>query len=234
MQGGKNAKPRRAVAGEGRVVKPMNRKKIRIAVIENEAMTAGLMEAWIGRHRDVEVAGCAGDGEAGWELCLTAQPDVALVDVQLPKEEGFLLAERLAECFPEIRLLLMAGQIDAYTLWRVTRSRVQGFINKCRPPGLLIEAIRAVARGQTFFGPAFEQAKQKWLSQPESFQKILSEREQQVLRSVAAGWEDDRIGAALGISPATVECHRKRVPQKLGLHNDRDLLAYARQWGLDR
>jgi len=97
----------------------------------------------------------------------------------------------------------------------------------------LIEAIRAVARGNTFFGPGFSQVKQEQLSQPEAFQKILTEREQQVLRGVAAGREDEVIGAELGISPATVEAHRKRIRQKLGIHNDRGLLAYARRWGLD-
>ena len=91
----------------------------------------------------------------------------------------------------------------------------------------------AAPAGKTFFGPDFSRVKHDWLSQPEAFQKILSEREQQILRGVNVGQEDDAIGAELGISPGTVEAHRKHIRQKLGVHNDRGLMAYAHRWGLD-
>jgi two-component system NarL family response regulator len=132
-----------------------------------------------------------------------------------------------------MRLLAMSGLMDAYTIWRVMQSGVHGYVNKTEPPESLIEAIRAVGGGHTLFGPAFTRVKEEWLSQPEAFQKILTAREQQVLRCVVAGWEDDVIGVRLEISPATVEAHRKHLRQKLGVHNDRGLLAYARRWGLD-
>jgi len=211
----------------------MNEEKIRIAIVEDELMVSGMLKIWIGRYRDLQLVGSAADGEAGWELCQSTRPQVALVDIRLPKLDGLLLIQRLAAQFPEMRLLAMSGLMDAYTVWRATQSGVHGFINKTQPPESLIEAIRAVARGNTFFGPGFSQVKQEQLSQPEAFQKILTEREQQVLRGVAAGREDEVIGAELGISPATVEAHRKRIRQKLGIHNDRGLLAYARRWGLD-
>jgi len=211
----------------------MNTKKIRIVIVEDELMLSGVLKLWIARYRDFELAGCAADGEEGWKLCLSEKPDVVLCDINLPKIDGLELLQRLAAKFPEMRLLAMSGMMDPHTIWRVMQSGVHGYMNKTEPPESLIEAIRSVARGNTFFGPAFSQVKQEWLSQPEAFQKILSEREQQILRGVAAGWEDDLIGSELGISPATVEAHRKNIRQKLGVHNDRGLLAYARKWGLD-
>lgn len=211
----------------------MNGKKIQIVLVEDEAMLSGVLTTWIARFRDLQLVGCAADGEAGWELCKSAKPDVALIDIRLPKLDGLELIQRLAAEFPKMRLLAMSGLMDAYTVWRVMQSGVHGYVNKTQPPESLIQAIRAVASGNTFFGPVFTQVKQEWLSKPEAFQKILSEREQQILRGVAAGWEDDRIGTELGISPATVEAHRKHIRQKLGVHNDRGLLAYARRWGLD-
>jgi DNA-binding NarL/FixJ family response regulator len=206
--------------------------KTRIVIVEDELMLSGMLEAWLARFRDFEVVGCAADGEAGWELCRTAQPDLALVDIHLPKLDGLKLVQRLAHEFPQMRLLSMSGLMDAYTIWCVMQCGAHGYINKIQAPKMLTEAIRAVARGNTFFGPNFSQVKQEWLSRPEAFQKILSEREQQVLRGVVAGWEDERIGAELGISPATIEAHRKRIRLKLGVHSDRGLLAYARHWGL--
>ncbi len=211
----------------------MSVKKIRIAIVEDELMLSGALKNWISRFRDLELVGCAADGAAGLELCQSAEPDVALVDIRLPKIDGLELIQRLAGQFPKMRLLAMSGMMDAYTIWRVMQSGVHGYMNKVQPPESLIEAIRVVARGSTFFGPEFSQVKQDWLSQPEAFQKILSEREQQVLRGVVMGWEDDYIGTKLEISPATVEAHRKHIRQKLGVHNDRGLLAYARRWGLD-
>ncbi len=207
--------------------------RIRIAVVEDELMVSGALAAWIARFRDLQLAGTAADGEAGLKLCESEQPDIALIDIRLPKVDGLALIQRLVAGFPKMRLLAMSGLMDAYTVWRVAQSGVHGYINKTQPPESLIQAIRAVAGGNTFFDPVFTQVKQEWLSQPEAFQKILSEREQQILRSVVAGWDDDRIGTELGISAATVEAHRKNIRQKLDIHNDRGLLAYARRWGLD-
>jgi DNA-binding NarL/FixJ family response regulator len=210
----------------------MNGNKIQIAIVEDELMMSDILTAWIARFRDMEMVGCAADGEAGFKLCQSKQPDVALIDIRLPKLDGVDLIQQLAAKFPKMRLLAMSGLMDAYTVWRVTQSGVHGYVNKTQSPESLIEAIRAVAGGNTFFGPVFSQVKQQWLSQPEAFQKILSEREQQILRGVAAGREDELIGAELGIAPATVEAHRKHIRQKLGVHNDRGLLAYACRWGL--
>ena len=211
----------------------MSAKKIRIVIVEDELMVSGFLKAWISRFRDLQMVGSAEDGEAGLKLCQAEEPDIALIDIRLPKLDGLDLMQRLVADFPKMRLLAMSGLMDAYTVWRVTQSGVHGYVNKTQSPESLIEAIRAVAQGNTFFGPVFTRVKQEYLSQPTAFQKILSGREQEILRGVAAGWDDDRIGTKLGISPATVEAHRKHIRQKLGVHNDRGLLAYARKWGLD-
>ena len=62
--------------------------KIRIALIEDELMVSGTLQAWIARHRDLELVGCAADGEAGWKLCQEERPDMALVDIQLDVQTG--------------------------------------------------------------------------------------------------------------------------------------------------
>lgn len=209
------------------------RKKIRIAIVEDELLLSGMLAELLGRFRDLTVVGCAADGEAGWQLCQTTRPDLALVDIELPKVDGLKLIQRLASEYPGMRLLSMSALTDAYTIWNVLQCGAHGYVDKTQAPKLLVEAVRAVARGNTFFGPTFSQVRQEWLARPEAFQKILSEREQAVLRGVVAGWEDERIGSELGISAATVEVHRKRIRRKVGVHNDRGLLFYARQWGLD-
>ena len=210
----------------------MSEAKIRVAIIEDELILSRVLKAWIVRFRDLEVVGTAADGEAGLALCREQRPDIAVVDIRLPKLDGVQLMDQLAIEFPQMRLLAMTGLVDAYTVWRVIQSGAHGFIEKSQPPEQLVEAIRMLGQGNAFFGQGFSRIKQDYLSQPEAFHKILSEREQQVLKGVVTGCEDAQISVKLGISPATVEVHRKRIRQKLGVHNDRGLLAYARKWGL--
>ncbi len=208
--------------------------KTRIVIVDDHALLVESLSAWISRQEDLVLVECAGDGEAGLELCLRVKPDLALLDIELPKLDGIQLVTQLLEKMPSIRLLAMSGRVDPYTIWRVSRCGVHGYVEKTLRPQILMEAIRTVAQGNVYFSPYFQTVKQEWLSQPEAFQKILSEREQEVLRRVVAGWDDERIGKHLDITASTVTVHRKHIRQKLELHNDRELVAYARHWGMDK
>jgi len=212
----------------------MQNKRTRVVIVDDHTMLADSLGAWIARHPDFEYAGRAENGEVGWTLCSTVKPDVALVDVDMPKVDGLALAKRLVEEMPAIRILTMTGRMDPYTIWRVSQSGAHGYMEKTLSPEKLIEAVRIVAGGGNFFSPHFQQVKQDWLAQPEAFQKILSDREQDVLRRVVNGWDDERIAKQMEISAATVAVHRKNIRRKLELHNDRELVAYARAWGLDQ
>jgi len=160
----------------------------RIVIVDDHALLAESLGAWIIRQPDFALAGRAEDGEAGWDLCLALKPDLALVDIDLPKLDGLELVKRLLVKMPAIRLLTMSGRMDPYTIWRVAQSGVHGYIEKTSRPEVLMKTIRTVANGGVSFSPVFEKVKQEWLSQPEAFQKILSDREQEVLRRVVAGW----------------------------------------------
>jgi two-component system NarL family response regulator len=210
----------------------MANKRTRVVIIDDHFMLAESLGAWIEKHSDLEFAGRAENGETGWNLCATVKPDVALVDIDMPKLDGLELVKRLVEELPALRLLTMTGRMDPYTIWRVSQSGVHGYVEKTMAPEKLIEAVRVVAGGGNFFSAFFQKVKQEWLSQPEAFQKILSDREQDVLRRVAAGWDDDRISKELDITLATVAVHRKNIRKKLELHNDRELIRYAHLWGL--
>ena len=212
----------------------MPRKPIRLVIVEDQELLAQALSAVISKLEDFELVGCANDGEEGWKLCLKARPDLALVDIEMPNVDGLDLGRRLLREPWPVMVMLMSGLTDPYTIWRVCQSGVQGYVEKTQGTELLLNAIRCVAAGGTYFSETFERVKREWLGQPEAFYKILSDREQEVLRRVVTGWDDARIGAHLGISVATVQVHRKHIRHKLELHNDRDLVGYARLWGLDR
>jgi DNA-binding NarL/FixJ family response regulator len=212
----------------------MGKSPIRIVIVDDHALLAESLGAWIMRQPDLALAGRAEDGETGYNLCLALKPDLALLDIDLPKIDGLELIRRFVVELPAMRLLTMSGRMDPYTIWRVSQSGGHGYVEKTASPEILSQAIRAIAAGGTYFSELFEKIKSEWLAQPEAFQKILSDREQEVLRRVVAGESDEQIAAQFQISVATVGVHRKHIRQKLELHNDRDLVAYARKWGLDK
>jgi DNA-binding NarL/FixJ family response regulator len=207
---------------------------LRIVIVEDEQLIAKFLESWLATQPDCQVIGWGADAKSGWDLCIATEPNLVLLDIQLPGLDGLELGRRLLGRLPNVRLLALSGHTDPQTVWRACQSGVHGFIEKNLPPDLLMAAIRTVGSGEPFFSDAFESVKRQWLAQPDAFHKVLSEREQQVLQRVASGWDDNRIGAELTISAATVAVHRKHIRQKLDLHSDRELIGYARQWGLDK
>jgi two-component system, NarL family, nitrate/nitrite response regulator NarL len=212
----------------------MPKAPVRILIVEDHALLAESLAAWISRQTEFTLVGRAEDGEAGIKLGLDLEPDVILADVELPGVDGLELVKRLLAKKPDMRFLTMSGRTDPYMVWKVSQSGAHGYVEKTLSPEVLVEAIRTIAEGNLFFSPMFQQIKHEWLSQSDAFQKILSDREQEVLRRVVAGWNDEDIGRQLDISANTVAVHRKHVRQKLELHNDRELVAYARMWGLDK
>jgi len=205
---------------------------IRVALVEDQQMMAQFMSNWMTKQPAFDLTGCAGDGEEALQLCAETKPDVALVDIELPDWDGLSLGQELLRRMPGLRVVSMSGRTDPYTIWRVRECGLHGFVDKGQNPALLGKAILAVASGATYFSSAFEKVQRDCLEQSESFHKILSEREQGVLLCVATGLSDHLIAKKMEISAATVAVHRKHVRQKLELHSDRELVAYARHWGL--
>ncbi|MCX6921939.1 MAG: response regulator transcription factor, partial [Verrucomicrobia bacterium] len=129
------------------------------------------------------------------------------------------------------RVLMMSGMMDPRTIWQVWQSGAHGYIDKTQCLTTLNEAIQTVLRGERYFSKVFQEVKERWLTQPDAFQKVLSDREQEVLQRVVNGWQDERIAKKMGVSPETIAFHRKNIRKKLDLHSDRDLVAYGKLWG---
>ena len=209
----------------------MVNKAARIVIVDDERLVAEALKIWLGTQPNFSVVGYAERGDEGHSLCLSTRPNIALLDIELPGMNGLELAEELLAELPETRVVMMSGLIDPHTIWQVWQSGAHGYIDKTQPLTSLIDAIHAVLRGETYFSSVFQEVKARWLAQPDSFQKLLSEREQEVLKRVVSGWSDERIARKLSIEPETVAFHRKNIRKKLKLHNVRDMVAYGRLWG---
>ncbi len=132
-------------------------------------------------------------------------------------------------------MLVLSGQLDPFTVWRVERSGVHGFVDKGASTVEAVgEALVALGEGKTFFSPAYQAARRERRADTCSFEKVLSRTEQDVLALVGEGLTDQEIGRRMGIAPATAQTHRSKILQKLEIKGTPKLVAFAIQNGFTR
>lgn len=208
---------------------------ITILLADDHAMVRAGLRAILDRQRDLRVIAEAQDGAEAVRLALDLQPRVAVLDIGLPVLSGLDALERIKAHAPQVRVLILTGQLhDAFVL-RALWGGASGYLLKESRAAELVQAIRRVARGELAFEGAGVQdavmlsGGHARLVPPSH--STLTERERDVLRLVAAGYSNAEIGTRLGISPKTVDTHRTRVMDKLDLHSRADLTAYALREG---
>lgn len=179
-----------------------------------------------------EVVGEAEDGRQAVAVVAETRPDLVLLDLHLPSLDGFGVVQAIRMRSPQVKILILSSHCDEYTVFRSERMRVQGFVDKnTNSVGMLQEAIRAVGQGKVWFSAAFQKAKASRLHDPRSFDKLLTERERDILALVGLPLSDAEISAELGIAAETVEKHRFNILRKLELQNTTELVRYARDHG---
>lgn len=179
-----------------------------------------------------EVVGDAEDGKRAVELVAETRPDLVLLDLHLPSLDGFGVVEEIRKRMPQVKILVLSSHCDEYTVYRSERLHVQGFVDKnTNSVATLKEAIGAIADGKVWFSAAFAKAKADRLRDPRSFDKLLTQRERDVLALVGMPLSDAEISAELGIAVETVEKHRFNILRKLELPSTTELVRYARDHG---
>jgi DNA-binding NarL/FixJ family response regulator len=203
-----------------------------VMIVDDDRLMADLLTTRLGQEPGLRVVGRAGGVEEALPMAASTRPDLILLDVELPGVDGPSMVAALRRKAPGVRIIILSSHHDAYTIYRVTRSNVQGYVEKPNPIDVVVEAVHHVLRGGVFFSPTFLEMKRKLLEAPGAFHRVLSEREQEVMRWVVAGMSDTKISAKHGISVQTVAVHRRNIRRKLTLHSDREMVAYARRWGI--
>lgn len=179
-----------------------------------------------------EIVGESGDGRAAAALVAKTKPDLVLLDLHLPSLDGFAVVDEIRKESPDTRILILSSHCDEYTVFRAEKARVQGFVDKnTNSVALLKEAITHVAAGRVYFSDAFQRLKAARHRNPQSFDKLLTDRERMIVALVGEPLSDDQIARRLSISVETVQKHRFNVLRKLGLDTTTDLVRYARDRG---
>ncbi|MAQ95933.1 MAG: DNA-binding response regulator [Rhodothermaceae bacterium] len=183
------------------------------ALIEREAERGG----WA-----VEIVGEAGTAERGLDLVRSLSPNVVVTDLDLPAMSGVDLARAIHEEALPTRVLVLSAYDDAAYLHSLQSCGVAGFLTKEKPAAVIAEAVRAVSRGET-----------RWfVMPPEDALAELTDREAEVLRSLAGGRSNTEIADELDISEHTVRNHLTNVYEKLDLTSSREAVAWAWKHGI--
>ena len=165
------------------------------------------------------------------------QPHLVLLDVNLPDTNGLELAQKIRPTNAQVKLLMVAGEVDPWTVQRALDIGVNGFMAKVNSGTCLAKAVLTVLEGRVFLcddsQASLEQSRRHGaLARNQPGPAILSRRERELLRYLAHGESTKSIASLLEISPKTVETHRQHIMQKLGTNNIAALACYAIRHGM--
>jgi DNA-binding NarL/FixJ family response regulator len=210
-------------------------KTIRVILADDHPVTRGGIRNLLERAPDIAVIGEANDGAEALRLVQELNPDVLLLDMEMPGFKGVEVAQQLQAAQSPVRILALSAYNDKQYILELLASGASGYLIKEEVPETIIEAVRGVARGE-----------QGWVSRRVAAQMVnwtreeegtpekmgLTEREMSVLRLVATGKTNQEIGLALGISEKTVEKHLEGVFGKLGVASRVEAAVWAVRTGL--
>jgi DNA-binding NarL/FixJ family response regulator len=191
----------------------------------------------IGQEQDIELAGEAGDGRTAVELARELAPDVVIMDISLPELNGIEATRLIRRDVPQTRVIALSMHAAKRYVREMFKAGAAAYLLKDCELDELTEAIRLVAKGQTYITPAVsETVLQSCIGDSQDGEggafSVLTAREREVLQLMAEGHATKRIGKHLHISPKTVEAHRLRIMRKLDIDNVAQLTKYAIQEGL--
>ena len=201
---------------------------IRVFLADDHPLTRAGISAYLAQESSVELLGEAEDGIAAWKMISELKPDVALLDIRMPGEDGVAVARRVKESgLPVAVVMLTSYDAQQYVL-ASPRAGARGFILKTATPEEISRAISTVARGGFYLDSEVASAMGEGDFTPEQ----LSAREREVLVLASKGLSSKEVADRLFISQRTVQTHLASIYDKLGAKNKTEALLLALKYGV--
>ena len=165
------------------------------------------------------------------------QPDIVIVDFELPGTGGLESVRQILEVSPSTKIILLSKHSEEYRVREALQLGIRGYVLKTRTAEELLRSVEEVSHGRTYFSPEISHIVAELVLEPYSNRGVirrpnqLTDRERQVVTLIAEGNSTKEVAARLGISVKTADCHRTRIMDKLNLHQTANLVRYAIRQG---
>jgi DNA-binding NarL/FixJ family response regulator len=215
--------------------------QIRVLIADDQQLVREGLHLLLDLIPDIRVAGEAGDGAAAVERAQELEPDVVLMDVQMPELDGVAATRRIHETCPEAKVIILTTFDDDEYVFEGLRAGAMGYLLKDVPSEQLAEAIRAAARGEAFIQPSVTRkvvaeftrlTEREHVRREQPLIEPLSPREMEVLALLAEGLSNQEIAERLTIARGTAKNHVGNILSKLDVHDRTQAVLRAQEIGL--
>jgi DNA-binding NarL/FixJ family response regulator len=214
---------------------------IRVLLVDDDALMRAGLASILSSDPTLDVVGEAADGRDAVERVDTLRPDVVLMDVRMPEVDGITATRDVVAASPDTRVVILTTFEDDEYIFGALTAGASGFLLKRTTPESLIEAIKAVAAGDSLLSPSVTRRVIDRMAALPSGEALLDRRleeltarERDVLEQIARGLSNAEIAGALVIEESTVKTHVKRILMKLGLRDRVQAVIFAYESGLTR
>lgn len=205
-------------------------RKIRVLLSDDHRIVREGIRSSLADYDFISIVGEAVDGKTALQKIKDLSPDIVLMDLNMPQMSGLEATKIAREKFPNTKVIALTMHDNKEYVSQILRSGAQGYVLKDTSPEQLVQAIQSVANGEAFFSPSISRILLQDYTRSSSEKpkaNRLSQREEQVLSSIANGRTNKEIAADLAISVRTVETYRARLMKKLKARNIAELTRYA-------
>jgi DNA-binding NarL/FixJ family response regulator len=208
--------------------------KITVLLAEDHLIVRQGLCALLDLEEQFAIVGEAQTGSDAVDLAKSLRPDVIVMDIAMPVMNGLEATRQILAAIPTAKVLILSGHTDDEYIERMTTAGARGFLEKQTSAQVLAEAVREVAKGNTFYSPGIAKRLREAAGRPRDRAglivakgKPLTRREREVLQLVAEGASNKQVASRLKISIKTVEKHRQHLMNKLNIHDTATLTRYA-------
>lgn len=208
-------------------------KQIRILLADDHNVMRRGLRLLLEGQPEFTVVAEASDGRQALEQAEATTPDVVVLDIAMPNLSGIEAAHRIASMLPKTAIVILSMHADEGYVLRALKAGAKGYLLKDSAEGDLIEAIKTVSQGKTFFSPEISKmlvddyVREIRSRGFEDSYELLTSREREILQLLAEGKSNKEIATSLGLSLYTIETHRRNLQDKLNLHSFPELVLYA-------
>ncbi len=212
--------------------------RIRILLADDHTVMRRGLRLLLEQQADFQVVGEADDGRQAVELAASLHPDVAVLDIGMPQLNGIEATQKIVTADPAIAVVVLSMHSDETYVLRALKAGAKGYLLKSSAEADLIQGVRAVAEGKSFFSPVIgrmlleDYMRQVAKREVEDSYDLLTPREKEILQLVAEGRTNKEVANILKVSVYTVESHRGSILEKLNLHSVPELILYAVRKGI--